>query len=86
MCFIICNVPPAFDDCMNSINLILRYFPLCNMIHPVLQRRQDIISEGDCYGGCDNVGVHTGLVCTVIVTLSSSSFLTSTILFSLLTS
>ena len=52
----------------------------------VLQRHQDIISEGDCDGGCDNVGVHKGLVFTVIVTLSSSSFLTSTILFSLLTS
>ena len=45
----------------------------------VLQRRQDIISEGDCDGGCDNVGVHKGLVFTVIVTLSSCSFLTSTI-------
>ena len=52
----------------------------------VLQRRQDIISEGDCDGGCDSVGVHKGLVFTVIVTLSSSSFLTSTILFPLLTS
>ena len=24
----------------------------------MLQRRQDIISEGDCDGGCDNEGVH----------------------------
>ena len=45
----------------------------------MLQRRQDIISEGDCDGRCDNVGVHKGLVFTVIVTLSSCSFLTSTI-------
>ena len=52
----------------------------------MLQRRQDIISEGDCDGGCDHDGIHKGLVFTVIVTLSSSSFLTSTILFSLLTS
>ena len=52
----------------------------------VLQRRQDIISEGDWDGGCDYEGVHKGLVFTVIVMLSSSSFLTSTILFSLLTS
>ena len=52
----------------------------------VLQRRQDIISDGDCDGGCDSVGVHKGLFFTVIVTLSSSSFLTSTVLFSLLTS
>ena len=52
----------------------------------MLKRRQDIISEDDCDGGCDNVGVHKGLVFTVIVMLSSSSFLTSTILFSLLTS
>ena len=41
----------------------------------VLQRRQDIISEGDCDDGCDNDGVHKGLVFTVIVMLSSSSFL-----------
>ena len=47
----------------------------------VLQRRQDIISEGDCDGGCDNGGVQKGLVFTLIVMLSSSSFLTSTILF-----
>ena len=52
----------------------------------VLQRRQDIISERDCDGRWDSVGVHKGLVFTVIVTLSLSSFLTSTILFSLLTS
>ena len=52
----------------------------------VLQRRQDIISEGDCDGGCNYERVHKGLVFTVIVMLSSSSFLTSTILFCLLTS
>ena len=52
----------------------------------VLQRHQDIISEGDCDSGCDYEGVHKGLVFTVIVMLSSSSFFTSTILFSLLTS
>ena len=52
----------------------------------MLQRRQDIISEDDCEGGCDNDGVHKGLVFTVIVKLSSLSFLTSGILFSLLTS
>ena len=52
----------------------------------MLKRRQDIISEDDCDGGCDNVGVHKELVFMVIVTLSSSSFLISTILFSLLTS
>ena len=52
----------------------------------MLQRRQDIISEGGCDGGCDNVGVHKELVFMVIVTLSSSSFLISTIWFSLLTS
>ena len=53
----------------------------------ILQRRQDIISEGDCDGGCDNDGVHKGLVFTVIVTLSLLSFLSSTLLlFSLLTS
>ena len=45
----------------------------------MLQRRQDVISEGDCDGKCDNEGVHKGLVFTVIVMLSSSSFLTSTI-------
>ena len=45
------------------------------------QPRQDIISEGDCDGGCDNHGVHKGLVFTVIVMLSSSSFLTSTFCF-----
>ena len=47
----------------------------------LLQRHQDIISEGDCAGGCDNEGVHKGLVFTVIVVLSSSSFLTSTFCF-----
>ena len=47
----------------------------------MLQRRQDIISEGDCDGGCDNKGVHKGLVFTMIVMLSSSSFLTSTFCF-----
>ena len=45
----------------------------------MLQRCQDIISEGDCNGGSDNEGVHKGLVFTVIVMLSSSSFFTSTI-------
>ena len=45
----------------------------------MLQRRQDIISEDDCDGGCDNDGVHKGLVFTVIVTLSLSSFLSSTL-------
>ena len=47
----------------------------------MLQRHQDIISEGDCDGECDNEGVHKGLVFTVIVMLSSSSFLTSTFCF-----
>ena len=47
----------------------------------MLQRPQDIISEGDCDGGCDNGGVHKGLVFKVIVMLSSSSFLTSTFVF-----
>ena len=41
----------------------------------MLQGHQDIISEGDCDGGCDNKGVHNRLVFTVIVMLSSSSFL-----------
>ena len=45
----------------------------------LLQRRQDTISEGGCDGGCDNDGVHKGLVFTVIVMLSSLSFLTSAI-------
>ena len=45
----------------------------------LLQRRQDTISEGGCDGGCDIDGVHKRLVFTVIVMLSSSSFLTSTI-------
>ena len=47
----------------------------------MLQRRQDIISEGDCDGECDNEGVHKRLVFTVIVMLSSLSFLTSTFVF-----
>ena len=47
----------------------------------MLQPHQGIISEGDCEGGCDNEGVHKGLVFTVIVMLSSSSFLTSTFCF-----
>ena len=47
----------------------------------MLQRRQDIISNGDCDGKCDNEGVHKRLVCMVIVMLSSSSFLTSTFCF-----
>ena len=47
----------------------------------MLQRRQDIISEGDGDGGCDNGGVHNRLVFPVIVMLSSSSFLTSTFCF-----
>ena len=37
-----------------------------------------------CEGGCDNGGVHKRWVFTVIVTLSSLYFFTSTILFSLL--
>ena len=44
----------------------------------MLQRHQDIISESDCGDACDNEGVHMGLVLTVIVMLSSSSFFTST--------
>ena len=47
----------------------------------MLQRCQDTISEGGCDDGCDNDGVHKGLVFTVIVMLSSSSFLTSTFCF-----
>ena len=47
----------------------------------ILQRRQHVISVGNCDGGCDNEGVHNGLVFTVIVMLSSSSFLTSTVCF-----
>ena len=47
----------------------------------MLQRHQDKISEGGCDGGCDNDGVHKGLVFTVIVMLSSSSFLTSQFCF-----
>ena len=49
----------------------------------MLQRRQDTISKGGCDGGCDKDRVHKGLVFTVIVTRSLSSFLLSTcILFS----
>ena len=44
----------------------------------MLQRRQDTISEGGCGDGCDNDGVHKGLVFTVIVTRSLSSILLST--------
>ena len=44
----------------------------------MLQRRQDTISEGGCDDGCDNDGVHKGLVFTVFVTRSLSSFLLST--------
>ena len=47
----------------------------------MLQRRQDIISKGDCDGRCDNEGVDKGIVFTVIVMLSLSSFLTSTFCF-----
>ena len=45
----------------------------------MLQRHQDIISEDGCDGGCDNEGVHKGLVFTVIVTQSLLSFLSSTV-------
>ena len=44
------------------------------------QRRQDIISEGDCGNGCDNDGVHKGLVITMIITRSLISLLSSTLL------
>ena len=47
----------------------------------MLQQPQDIISEGDCDGECDKGGVHKRLVFTVIVMLSSSSFLSSTFCF-----
>ena len=47
----------------------------------MLQRLQNIFSEGDCDSGFDNEGVHKGLVFTVIVILSSSSYLTSTFCF-----
>ena len=47
----------------------------------MLQRRQDIISKGDCDGGCNNEGVHKGLVFTGILMLSSSSYLTFTFCF-----
>ena len=46
----------------------------------VLQRCQDIISEDDCDGGYDNAGVQKGLVFKMIVTLSLSTFLSSTLL------
>ena len=41
------------------------------------QRCQDTISEGSCDGGCDNSGVHKGLVFKMIVRLSLSSILLS---------
>ena len=44
----------------------------------MLQRGQDIISEGGYDGGCDNKGVYKGLVFTVSVMLSSLSFRAST--------
>ena len=44
----------------------------------MLQRRQDTISDGDCDGGYDDSGVHKGLVFTMIVVWSLSSFLIST--------
>ena len=44
----------------------------------MLQRHEDIISEDGCDGGCDNGGVHKGLVFTVIVTRSLLSILSST--------
>ena len=50
----------------------------------MLQRRQDTMSYG-CDGGCYNDGVYKGLVFTVIVTWSLSSFHCSTfIVFSYL--
>ena len=52
----------------------------------MLPRRQDTIKYG-CDGGCDNNGLHKGLVFTVIVMYSVSSFHYSAFsLFSLLTS
>ena len=45
------------------------------------QRCHDIISEGDCDGGCNAEEVHKGLVFMVIVMLSSSCLLTSTFCF-----
>ena len=52
----------------------------------MLQRRQDTIRYG-CDGGCDNDGVHRGLVFIVIVTRSLSSFHCSAFIgFYLLTS
>ena len=52
----------------------------------MLHRHQDTIRYS-CDNGCDNDGVHKGLVFAVIVTWSLSSFHYSTfILFSLLTS
>ena len=47
----------------------------------VLQQCQDTIREHGCDGRCDNGGVHKGLVFTVIVMVSSSSFLMSTFCF-----
>ena len=47
----------------------------------MLQQRQDTISEGGCDDGYDNEGVHKRWIFTVIVMLSSSSFLTSTFCF-----
>ena len=44
----------------------------------MLQRRQDTIRYG-CDGGCDNDGVYKGLVFTVIVMQSLSSFHCSTL-------
>ena len=41
----------------------------------MLERRQDTISEGGCDRGCNNSRVYKGLVFTVIVTQSLSSFL-----------
>ena len=46
----------------------------------MVQRRQDIISEGDCGNGCDNDGVHKGLVIIMVVTRSLISLLLSTLL------
>ena len=52
----------------------------------MLQQCQDTIRYG-CNGGCEHDGVHKGLVFTVIVTQSLSSFHCSTFIwFSLLTS
>ena len=52
----------------------------------MLPRRKDTIKYG-CDGGCDNDGLHKGLVITVIVIYSVSSFHYSAFsLFSLLAS